>query len=307
MNRNTSSDRTAPSALASNGMFLALTPAVFVILWATGFIGAKFGMPYAPPLKFLLWRFLAVIVLMGAIALATRAAWPRGVQFWHVAAAGVLLQAGYLGGVFVSIDLGMSAGLSALIVSLQPILTAVAGPLFGERVTHRQWLGFMLGLGGVALVVSHKLVPAAGMAALSGAAVACSVLALLSITAGTLYQKRYCGAQDLRTQSVVQFIAAGLVLLPLSLWFETRPVVWNASFVFAVAWLVIVLSLGAISLLFLLIRRGAATQVSSLMYLVPPVTAVIAWIMFDEVLQPQAIAGMVVAVAGVALVMRRVP
>ncbi len=288
-------------------MFLALTPAVFVILWATGFIGAKFGMPYAPPLKFLLWRFLAVIVLMGAIALATRAAWPRGVQFWHVAAAGVLLQAGYLGGVFVSIDLGMSAGLSALIVSLQPILTAVAGPLFGERVTRRQWLGFLLGLGGVALVVSHKLVPAAGMAALSGAAVACSVLALLSITAGTLYQKRYCGAQDLRTQSVVQFIAAGLVLLPLSLWFETRPVVWNASFVFAVAWLVIVLSLGAISLLFLLIRRGAATQVSSLMYLVPPVTAVIAWIMFDEVLQPQAIAGMVVAVAGVALVMRRVP
>lgn len=307
MNRNTSSNRTAPSALASNGMFLALTPAVFVILWATGFIGAKFGMPYAPPLKFLLWRFLAVIVLMGAIALATRAAWPRGVQFWHVAAAGVLLQAGYLGGVFVSIDLGMSAGLSALIVSLQPILTAVAGPLFGERVTRRQWLGFLLGLGGVALVVSHKLVPAAGMAALSGAAVACSVLALLSITAGTLYQKRYCGAQDLRTQSVVQFIAAGLVLLPLSLWFETRPVVWNASFVFAVAWLVIVLSLGAISLLFLLIRRGAATQVSSLMYLVPPVTAVIAWIMFDEVLQPQAIAGMVVAVAGVALVMRRVP
>lgn len=307
MNRNTSSNRTAPSALASNGVFLALTPAVFVILWATGFIGAKFGMPYAPPLKFLLWRFLAVIVLMGAIALATRAAWPRGVQFWHVAAAGVLLQAGYLGGVFVSIDLGMSAGLSALIVSLQPILTAVAGPLFGERVTRRQWLGFLLGLGGVALVVSHKLVPAAGMAALSGAAVACSVLALLSITAGTLYQKRYCGAQDLRTQSVVQFIAAGLVLLPLSLWFETRPVVWNASFVFAVAWLVIVLSLGAISLLFLLIRRGAATQVSSLMYLVPPVTAVIAWIMFDEVLQPQAIAGMVVAVAGVALVMRRVP
>jgi drug/metabolite transporter (DMT)-like permease len=301
---NSSHDSTRASPTAANGMFVALTPAVFVILWATGFIGAKFGLPYAPPLKFLLWRYLAVIVLMGAIALATRAAWPRGVQFWHVAVAGVLLQAGYLGGVFVAIDLGMSAGLSALIVSLQPILTAVAGPMFGERVSRRQWAGFLLGLGGVALVVSHKLVPAAGMAALSGAAVACAVLALLSITAGTIYQKRYCGAQDLRTQSVVQFIAAGLVLLPLSLLFETRAVVWNASFVFAVAWLVIVLSLGAISLLFLLIRRGAATQVSSLMYLVPPVTALIAWIMFDEVLQPQAIAGMVVAVAGVALVMR---
>ncbi len=304
MNNNLARETTGSSASSSARTFLVLTPAVFVVLWATGFIGAKFGMPYAPPLKFLLWRFLVVIVLMGAIALATRAAWPKGVQFWHVALAGVLLQGGYLGGVFVSIDLGMSAGLSALIVSLQPILTAVAGPLYGERVTRRQWVGFLLGLGGVALVVSHKLVPAAGLAALSVASVACAVLALLSITAGTIYQRRYCGAQDLRTQSVVQFIAAGLVLLPLSLLFETRAVVWNASFVFAVAWLVIVLSLGAISLLFLLIRRGAATQVSSLMYLVPPVTAVIAWIMFDEVLQPQAIAGMVVAVAGVALVMR---
>ncbi len=304
MNNNLARETTGSSASSSARTFLVLTPAVFVVLWATGFIGAKFGMPYAPPLKFLLWRFLVVIVLMGAIALATRAAWPKGVQFWHVALAGVLLQGGYLGGVFVSIDLGMSAGLSALIVSLQPILTAVAGPLYGERVTRRQWVGFLLGLGGVALVVSHKLVPAAGLAALSVASAACAVLALLSITAGTIYQRRYCGAQDLRTQSVVQFIAAGLVLLPLSLLFETRAVVWNASFVFAVAWLVIVLSLGAISLLFLLIRRGAATQVSSLMYLVPPVTAVIAWIMFDEVLQPQAIAGMVVAVAGVALVMR---
>jgi len=276
-------------------------PALFVLLWATGFIGAKLGLPYAPPLKFLLLRFAAVIVLMGAIALAMRAPWPRGVKLAHVAVAGLLLQAGYLGGVFVSIDQGMSAGLSALIVGTQPILTAVAGPLVGERVTARQWAGLGLGFAGVGMVVWNKL----GFAGFGRDAVACSLLALLSITAGTLYQKRYCGAQDLRTQSVVQFIAAGAVLLPLSLAFETRAVEWHPKLMFALGWLVLVLSLGAITLLLILIRRGRATTVTSLMYLVPPVTALIAWALFDERFPPLSMAGMLVAVAGVALVARR--
>ena len=279
-------------------------PALFVVLWATGFVGATLGMPYAPPLKFLLWRFAIVIVLMGLVALIYRAAWPRGVQLWHVAVAGVLLQAGYLGGVFVSIDLGMSAGVSALIVGLQPLLTALFAATtrssLRERVSLRQWAGFVLGFGGVALVVSNTL----GTGSVGLPAVAAVVLALISITAGTLYQKRHCGAQDLRTQSVVQFIAAGAVLLPLALAFETRPVLWTGPFLVALGWVVLVLSLGAISLLLLLIRRGAATQVSSLMYLVPPVTALFAWFLFDERLTSLALAGMALAVIGVALVVR---
>jgi drug/metabolite transporter (DMT)-like permease len=285
---------------ARNEAWARAMPVLFVLLWSTGFIGAKFGLPYAPPLKFLLWRFAVVIVLMTGIALAMRATWPRGVQVMHVAVAGILLQAGYLGGVFAAIGIGMTAGLSALIVSLQPILTAFAGPLVGERVRGRQWLGFVLGLGGVLMVVWNKL----ALGVITTESLALTVLALLSITAGTLYQKRWCGAQDLRTQSVVQFIAAGLVLLPLSLAFESRPVVWSGEFIFALGWLVVVLSLGAISLLLLLIRRGAATTVSSLMYLVPAVTAVMAWLMFGETLTLLALAGMAVAVVGVALVVR---
>ena len=276
-------------------------PALFVLLWATGFIGAKFGMPYAPPLKFLLWRYLAVIVLMGALSLATRAPWPRGMKIAHVAIAGMLLQAGYLGGVFVAIDLGMSAGLAALIVGTQPILTAIAGPLVGERVGPRQWAGLALGMAGVAMVVSHKV----DLDGFGWQALASSIVALIAITAGTLYQKRFCGAQDLRTQSVVQFLAAGALLLPLCLAFETRAVIWSAELVFALGWLVVVLSLGATSLLLVLIRRGAATAVSSLMYLVPPVTALVAYWLFDEALGYLSLAGMAVAVAGVALVMRK--
>jgi drug/metabolite transporter (DMT)-like permease len=289
---------TSPKA---ESRFVRSMPVLFVLLWSTGFIGAKLGLPYAPPLKFLLWRFVVVIALMTVVALATRAPWPRGTRILHVAAAGILLQGGYLGGVFCAIDLGMTAGLSALIVGMQPILTAVAGPLVGERTVPRQWAGLMLGFIGVGLVVWNKI----GLVGFGWEAVACSVLALVSITAGTLYQKKFCGAQDLRTQSVVQFIAAGAVLLPLSLAFETREVAWSGPLLFAIGWLVVVLSLGATSLLLILIRRGAATSVSSLMYLVPPVTSLIAWLMFGELFTYTAAAGMALAVAGVAMVVRK--
>ena len=288
-------------ASARHAIFIDATPVLFVLLWATGFVGAKLGLPYAPPLKFLLLSFAVVIVLMTALALATRATWPRGIRIAHVSIAGVLLQGGYLGGVFVAISLGMSAGLAALIVSTQPILTAFVSRLNNERLAPRQWAGLALGLIGVAMVVSNKI----GIAGLGVAAVTAGVLALLSITAGTLYQKKHCGDEDLRTQSVVQFIAAGVVVLPLSMAFESRAIVWSGELIFAIAWLVIVLSFGATSLLLLLIRRGAATAVSSLMYLVPPVTALLAYLMFDEKLTLFAVAGMLVAVAGVALVMRK--
>ena len=292
-----------PSSLSLDrtSLLISATPALFVVLWATGFVGAKLGLPYAPPLKFLLLRFAVVIVLMTPFALLTGAAWPHGRKIAHVAVAGILLQAGYLAGVFVAISFGLSAGLAALIVSTQPILTAVAGPLVGERVNARQWAGLVLGLIGVAMVVSNKF----GFGGFGWEAVASALVALLSITVGTLYQKRYCGGEDLRTQSVVQFIAAGAVLLPLSLAFETRPVIWSGSLMFAIGWLVIVLSLGATQLLLVLIRRGAATAVTSLMYLVPPVTALVAFAMFDERLTALALAGMLVAVAGVALVVRK--
>jgi drug/metabolite transporter (DMT)-like permease len=274
-----------------------------VLLWSTGFVGAKYGLPYAEPLTFLLWRFVLVVALMLPLALAMRAAWPRTMaQTAHVAAAGVLMQGGYLGGVFCAIHLGMSAGVIALMVGIQPILTAFASaPLFGETLRARQWLGLVLGFGGVLLVVL-------GRSALSGitpATLALSALALLSITSGTLYQKRYCGAVDLRTGSVIQFCASAVVLLPLALAFESMQVRWTGEFIGALVWLAVVLSIGAISLLYVLIRKGAATTVASFFYLVPPTTAVMAYVMFDETLSAMAMAGMALAAIGVALVVYR--
>ena len=290
----------APAGSLHESPYLRAMPAVFVLLWATGFIGAKLGLPYAPPLKFLLWRFLIVVVLMGLLALVMRAPWPKGRRIAHVAVAGILLQAGYLSGVFVGISLGMPAGLSSLIVGLQPLLVAGAGMFTGERLAGRQWLGLVLGFIGVALVVWGKV----GFAGFGVASVGFTVMALLAITIGTLYQKKYCGGEDLRTQSVVQFAAAGLVLLPFALLFEEGAVQWHLHFVLALLWTVFVLSFGAISLLMVLLRRGAATMVSSLMYLVPPVTAIMAYALFGEVLSALAVLGMVVAVVGVALVVR---
>jgi len=284
-------------------LWLRAMPGLFVLLWSTGFVSAKYGLPYAEPLTFLLLRFALVVALMLPIALATRATWPKSMQqLAHVAVAGMLVQAGYLSGVFCSIHLGMSAGVSALIVGLQPILTAFASaPLFGERLHTRQWAGLVLGFGGVLLVVL-------GRSALSGitpATLVLSLLALFSITAGTLYQKRYCGAVDLRAGSVIQFTAAGLVLLPAALAFETMRVRWTGEFIFTLAWLVLVLSIGAISLLFVLIRKGAATKVASFFYLVPPTTAVMAYAIFGERFNAVAMTGMVGTAIGVALVVYR--
>jgi drug/metabolite transporter (DMT)-like permease len=291
---------------ADNGaarLWLQAMPGLFVLLWSTGFVSAKYGLPYAEPLTFLLLRLVLVVALMLPLALAMRAAWPaNAAQGLHVALVGVLMQGGYLAGVFCSIHLGMSAGVSAIIVGIQPILTAFASaPLFGERLRMRQWWGLFLGFGGVLLV-------ALGRSALSGitpATLALSVLALVCITAGTLYQKRYCGAVDLRTGSVIQFSAAGLVLLPFALAFETMQVRWTREFMLTLTWLVLVLSIGAISLLYVLIRKGAATKVASLFYLVPPVTALMAYAVFGETLSALALAGMALAAIGVALVVYR--
>jgi drug/metabolite transporter (DMT)-like permease len=277
-------------------------PALFVFLWSTGFVGAKLGLPHAGPLTFLSLRFALVAALLVLLALATRAPWPRRpAEVAHYAAAGLLVHAVYLGGVYVGIARGVEAGVSALIVCLQPLLVAaLAGLLLGERVRPRQWLGLALGLAGAALVLSRKLGHGGGDA---WGALAC-VAGLLGITAGTVYQKRHCAGMDLRTGNVVQFAASALATGVPALLIEDNRIAWTGGFAFALLWLVVVLSLGAISLLYVLIRRGAASQVSSLFFLVPPTTALIAWPLFGETLGPPELAGMALAVGGVALASR---
>ena len=281
-------------------------PGVFVVLWSTGFIGAKFGLPYAEPFTFLSLRFIAVIALLAGVALATRAPWPRQPQLLgHLAVSGLLVHAVYLGGVFAAIRAGLPSGITALVVGLQPVLTAlVAGKVLGERVSGRQWGGLSLGLAGVGMVLSTRLT-GVDVAALPWRGLGFAAASLVGMTAGTLYQKRFCTGMDLRTGAVIQYAAAGLLIAPVAALTETMRVQWTAEFVFALGWLVVVLSVGAISLLMTLIRMGEAARVASLFYLVPPVTAMMAWALFDEQLGVMGLAGMAVAAAGVALVVRR--
>ncbi len=277
-------------------------PALFVFLWSTGFIGAKLGLPHADPLAFLLLRFACVVALLAMLALALRRPWPSSPrQAGHIAVAGMLLHGGYLAGVFGAIKAGMASGTVALVVGLQPLVTAaIAGPLLGEAVGRRQWLGLTLGFGGVALVLSGQ----AQFAGIEPGALGLALLALASISAGTIYQKRHGVGMDPWTGSALQFIAAALLLAPFALAFGSFRIDWTPRFAFALAWLVLVLSIGAISLLHLLIRRGAATRVAALFYLTPPTTAVLAWLVFDEPLTPQVVAGLGLAAFGVWLALR---
>ncbi|MPZ37577.1 MAG: EamA family transporter [Rhizobiales bacterium] len=277
-------------------------PGVFVVLWASGFIGAKFGLPYAEPMTFLTIRMAAVAFLIGVVIVLTRPPWPSRQDVLHSAITGVFVHGIYLGGVFVSIYHHLPAGLAALVVSLQPLLTAtLANRWLGERVIPRQWAGLALGVIGVALVVQGK---ASGETTALGWTAA--VVGLIGMTIGTLYQKRFGGSIDWRPGFLIQYAAAGLVLAIAALLFETHTVQWTAEFVFALAWLVIVLSFGAIWLLYYLIRRQAAARVVSLFYLTPPFTALMAYGAFGERLEPLALVGMAVCVAGVFLVNWRV-
>jgi drug/metabolite transporter (DMT)-like permease len=286
---------TPPARLA------ALTPALFVLLWSTGFIGARLGLPYAEPLTFLSIRYLLVIAAMSIAVAATRARWPAPRQAAHIAVTGLLVHGVYLGGVFTSIHRGLPAGVSALVVGLQPLLSALgAGWLLGAQVSRRQWIGLALGFAGVALVVSDRIAFADAPDRLGAMLVPSpSFAALLGITAGTLYQKRFCPRFELATGAIMQFVPTLLVSASVARATETMHVEWSGQFLFALSWLVVVLSLGAVSLLNLLIRRGTAVDVASLFYLTPPTTAVMAWAFFGETLSGLALAGMVVAVGGV--------
>ncbi len=274
-------------------------PALFVVLWASGFIGAKFGLPYVEPLTFLTIRMIAVVALLAILAVVTRPTWPDMLGIRHSIVAGLLVHGVYLGGVFVSIDRRLPAGLSALIVSLQPVLTStIANRYLGERVVARQWVGLALGIAGVYLVVADKTV--AGEATALGWAAA--VCALIGITVGTLYQKRFGGGIDWRAALIIQYSAAGALFALGSILFESQKIEWTIELIAAFAWLVLVLSLGAVWLLYFLIRRSAATRVTSLFYLTPAVTALMAWLMFGERLGVLALVGMGVCVTGVFLV-----
>lgn len=284
-------------------------PAVFVLIWSTGFIVAKFGLPFAPPLTFLAMRYALSILCFLVWIRFTRARWPQGRTQWlHLAVTGVLMHAGYLGGVWVAVKGGMGSGLAALIVGLQPVLTALWVSwigLSGDRATEhkvspRQWMGLVLGLGGLLLVVARKFGTGSEVTLLT---LGCAVFALLSITVGTLYQKRFVQPTDVRTANAVQLGAALLVTLPL-VFLETESIVWNPSFIGAMAWSVLALTLGGSSLLYLLIQRGAATAVTSLLYLVPPTTALMAWLLFGEAITTATVLGTAITALGVSLVVR---
>jgi drug/metabolite transporter (DMT)-like permease len=280
------------------------TPLVFVLIWSTGFIVARYGMPHAPPFKFLAMRYALSILCFLVWIWIARVRWPDGRHQWlHLAVTGVLMQAIYLGGVWAAIKAGMGSGLSALIVGLQPVLTAVWVSATGAKVHKRQWLGLACGFAGLVLVVSRKFGQGVSGDHANLASLSFAVAALLAITVGTLYQKRFVLACDVRTASVVQLVAAMLVTLPLAL-LETENMHWTGDLAGAMAWSVLALTLGGSSLLYLLIQRGAATAVTSLFYLVPPSTALMAWLLFSEPITVTTLLGTALTAFGVSLVVR---
>ncbi|HEX5806648.1 MAG TPA: DMT family transporter [Macromonas sp.] len=289
---------------SSGSVWVRVMPLVFVLIWSTGFIVARYGMPHAPPMTFLSLRFVgSLLCFLGWIAVA-RPAWPvNGGQWLHLGVTGVLMHAGYLGGVWVAVKAGMGSGVSALVVGLQPVLTAMWLATTGGQVTRRQWTGLGLGLAGLVLVVARKFNVQAPGDSVTWFNLCSAVVALCSITAGTLYQKRFVQACDVRTAGTVQLLAALLVALPLAA-LESEPVVWHPEVVGALVWSVLGLTLGGSSLLYLLIQRAAAASVSSLMYLVPPCTALIAWVLFGEPITRVTVLGMALTAVGVSLVVR---
>ncbi|MEO7116704.1 MAG: DMT family transporter [Caldimonas sp.] len=282
-------------------------PWVFVLIWSTGFVVARGAMPHAPPFSFLAIRFALSFMCLATWIRVVGATWPDGRRQWgHLLVTGVLMQACYLGGVWSAVKAGLGAGTVALIVGLQPVLTAIwvartSRSSGRSGVAARQWLGLALGFAGIGLVVWRKL-----GGEVTAVNLAMSMVALVGITIGTLYQKRFVGRCDVRSATAVQMLAALAVCAPLAL-LETEPMVWHVSLVAAMAWSVLVLTLGGSSLLYLLIQRGEATVVTSLLYLVPPCTALMAWALFDELLTPIMILGIALTVAGVALVVRTTP
>jgi drug/metabolite transporter (DMT)-like permease len=279
-----------------------VAPGIFVLLWATGFLVAKLGVPYAQPVTILAMRFVLAAIMMASVALLTRAPWPRSWQrIGHIAMVGVLLHAVYLGGCYIAIYGGMPAGMAALIAGFQPILTAsLAGPVLGERTRPLQWVGIAVGFAGLMMVLWERLV----IDLSHPAALLFAILSLLGITSATIYQKRFCPSFDLRSGTAIQYCAASIVMVPTTFMIGIGPIDWAPTFIFALAWLVIVLSGVSIALLTWMISRGAASKVASLFYLTPPIAAIGSYFWFGETLSGLALAGMAVIVFGLYLLNR---
>jgi drug/metabolite transporter (DMT)-like permease len=292
--------------LTSAPSWLRWAPVFFVFLWSTGFIGSRLGAPYAEPFTFLLWRFVIATLLLAAVCVLWRTRRPSSARLvLHSAVAGLMVHGMYLGGVFYAIRNQLPVGLAALIVGMQPLITAtLAGPLLGERVSARQWFGFALGFAGVVVFVAARYGLTFDIGAQVAGFISCTV-ALVGITAGTIYQKRFCSDMPLAAGGVVQYAACALVYLPIAAFTETMHVEWTGEFIFALAWLVLVLSVAAIGLLYTMIRHGESARVASFFFLTPPVTAVMAWLLFGEAVTPVAWIGLALTAVGVALVTRR--
>jgi drug/metabolite transporter (DMT)-like permease len=300
------------AAVAVDNRWIRAMPWVFVLIWSTGFIVARYGMPHAPPMSFLAVRYALSILCFLPWVVVAGVKWPSSrVQALHLAVTGVLMHAAYLGGVWAAVKAGMGSGLSSLIVGIQPVLTAIwLTSVGGQHVSRRQWLGLVLGFAGLVLVVSRKFGAGGPGDSANWVNLAFAVTALFAITVGTLYQKRFVKPCDVRSANTVQLVAALLVTLPLAL-LETEAVRWtlpgggvNGELIGAMAWSVLGLTLGGSSLLYLLIQRGAAASVTSLMYLVPPCTALIAWLLFAEPITATTLAGTALTAFGVSLVVR---
>lgn len=280
-------------------MSARLFPMMFVLLWATGFIGAGLSMPYAEPFTFMAMRFSIAAALMTIWALASRSLWPSGKALVHAAIAGCLIHGTYLSALFWAVHHGLPAGMSGLVAGLQPMLTTlIAAILLGERASGRQWAGLLIGFCGAALVVWPKFSANSGVDPKSLAA---AFAAVLAISTGTVWQKRFATAGDLKAGTAVQYIAAAMLTILCAFMFETRVVVWSPQLIFALVWLTLALSIGAILALLVMIREGAMSKIASLFYLVPGTAAIMAWLIFGETLGAIQIAGMVVTTLGVAL------
>lgn len=283
---------------------VALVPFVFVLLWSTGFIGAKYALPYMEPFNLLFVRMLLNMVVFLGLIYWFKAKRLSRAQMGHQMVVGLLVHGGYLGGVFAAIGAGMPAGISALIVGLQPIITAVlVWPVFGKRLNLTQWLGLLLGLLGVAMVLhgNGKL----GFLSFDAYAFSSAIFALLAISIGTMYQKHFGAGTDPLSGSFFQYLSTAVLMGVVTECFETGEVVWSLPLVLSMAWLVLGLSVAAVLLLMFMIKEGETAKVAAYFYLVPPAAAIQAWILFGEQFSAQALMGVVVTVIGVYLAVRQ--
>ena len=282
--------------------FIPATPVVFVFLWSSAFVGIRFGLPYAEPFTFLAWRFLLAASILLLVAWRLRSRWPSHLSdYAHIIFCGVLIHGIYLGGVFEAVYRGVPVGVCALILGTQPLITAVlVQPFVGEKVSQRQWLGFIGGALGVALVVTEQL----DVFGRDLFGMGLCLMSVVAISIATIYQKRYCSEMDLGSGAFLQFLAAGILMLLLSFLLESGRVQWSGEFLFALTWLVLIVSLGAMTLLWVMVKQNAAVNVASLFFLVPPLALIMMWLFFDETLGLQAIAGMIIIATSVAIITR---